>query len=48
MLLLTMAYVAIFAFFKPYHSMYINVLEVFMLVDIMLQLLIATTEQFKV
>ena len=47
-LLLTMVYVAIFAYLKPYRSFYINVLEVFTLVDIMLQLMIASTHQLKV
>ena len=45
---MTMVYVTIFAYLKPYHSFYINVLEVFTLVDIMLQLIIASTDQFKV
>ena len=47
-LLLTMVYVAIYAYLKPYRSLYINVLEVFTLVDIMLQLVIASTDKFKV
>ncbi len=47
-LLLTMVYVAVFAYLKPYRSFYINVLEVFTLVDIMLQLIIASTQQLKV
>ena len=48
MLLLTMVYVTIFAYLKPYRSSYINVLEVFTLVDIMLQLTITSTDQFRV
>ena len=48
MLLLTMIYVTIFAYLKPYRSFYINVLEVFTLVDIMLQLTIASTDRLKV
>lgn len=48
MLLLTMVYVAVFAYLKPYRSFYINVLEVFTLVDIMLQLTIASTHHLKV
>ena len=48
MLLLTMVYVAVFAYLKPYRLFYINVLEVFTLVDIMLQLIIASTQQLKV
>ena len=48
MLLMTMVYVTIFAYLKPYRSFYINVLEVFTLVDIMLQLTITSTDQFKV
>ena len=47
-LLLTMVYVAMFAYLQPYHSLYINILELFMLVDIMLQLMIASTHQLKV
>ena len=47
-LLLTMVYVAVFAYLKPYRSFYINVLEVFTLVDIMLQLIIASTQQLEV
>ena len=43
-----MVYVTIFAYLKPYRSFYINVLEVFTLVDIMLQLTITLTDQFKV
>ena len=48
MLLLTMVYVTIFAFLKPYRSFYINVLEVFTLVDIMLQLTMTSTDRFTV
>lgn len=48
MLLLTMVYVAVFAYLKPYRSFYINILEVLILVDIMLQLTIASTRQLKV
>ena len=43
-----MVYVTIFAYVKPYRSFYINVLEVFTLVDIMLQLIITSTDQFRV
>ena len=48
MLLLTMAYVAVLAYIKPYHMFYINLLEVFTLVDILLLLTIALTNRFKV
>ena len=48
MLLLTMVYLTTYAFLKPYRSFYINVLEVFTLVDIMLQLTITSTDQFRV
>ena len=48
MLLLTMVYVAVFAYLKPYRSFYINILEVFTLVDNMLQLIITSTQQLKV
>ena len=47
-LLLAMVYVTVFAYLKPYCSFYINVLEVFTLVDIMLQLTITSTDQFRV
>ena len=47
-LLLTMVYVTIFAYLKPYRSFYTNVLEVFTLVNIMLQLTITSTDQFRV
>ena len=47
-LLLTMVYVTTFAYLKPYRSSYINVLEVFTMVNIMLQLTITSTDQFRV
>ena len=47
-LLLTMIYVTTFAYFKPYRSSYINVLEMFTTVNIMLQLTITSTDQFRV
>ena len=47
-LLLAMVYVTVFTYLKPYCSFYINVLEVFTLVDIMLQLTITSTDQFRV
>ena len=43
-----MVYVAVFVYIKPYRLMYVNVLEVLTLIDIMLQLMIASTQQFKV
>ena len=48
MLLLNTVYMTVFAYLKPYRSFYINVLEVFTLVNIMLQLTITSTDQFRV
>ena len=45
---MTMVYVAVYAYVKPYKSLYINILEVFTLADIVLLILIASTSQFKV
>ena len=43
-----MVYVTTYAYLKPYRSFYTNVLEVFTLVDIMLQLTVTSTDQFRV
>ena len=48
MLLMTMIYVAVFAYVKPYQSSYVNILEVFTLADVVLIILVASTNQFKV
>ena len=48
MLLMTMVYVAVFAYVKPYRSSYVNIIEVFTLADIVLLILIASTSRFKV
>jgi len=48
LLLLTMVYIAVFTYVKPYQMLYINLLEVFTLVDIMMLLIIASTNRFKV
>ena len=43
-LLLTMANVALYAYAQPYQKLYINLLEVVMLVDLSLLLMITSTE----
>ena len=43
-LLLTMGYVALYAYAQPYQKLYINLLEVIMLVDVLLLLMITSTE----
>ena len=45
-LLLTMANVALYAYAQPYQKLYINLLEVVMLVDVLLLLMITSTEVY--
>ncbi|XP_065897652.1 uncharacterized protein [Dysidea avara] len=46
-LLLAMCTVMIYAFLQPYHCLSVNLMEVFTMVDILLLLMISSTEQFK-
>ena len=43
-LLLTMAYVTLYAYDQPFQELYINLLAVVLLVDILLLLMITSTE----
>ena len=43
-MLLTMAYVVLYAYAQPYEILYINLLEVVLLVDILLLLMISSTK----
>ena len=40
---MTMVYVAVYAYVKPYQSLHINILEVFTLADVVLLILMAST-----
>ena len=43
-LLLTIAYVGLYAYTRPYQKLYINLLEIVVLVDVLLLLMITSTE----
>lgn len=47
-LLLAMCSVMVYAFLQPYHRLTVNLLEIFTMVDVLLLLMISSTEQFKV
>ena len=47
-LLLIMTCVAVYAYYQPYQTQYINVVEIVILVDQLLLLMMAPTSQFKV
>ena len=46
--ILTMTCVAVYAYYQPYQTQYINVVEIVILVDQLLLLMMAPTSQFKV
>jgi len=45
-LLLAMCSVMVYAFLQPYHRLTVNLLEIFTMVDVLLLLMISSTEQF--
>ena len=45
-LLLTIAYLGLYAYAQPYQKLYINLLEIVILVDVLLLLMITSTEVF--
>ena len=47
-LLLTMIYVSLYSYTKPYRNTYINLLETGLLVDLLFQLMITSNNWFKV